>query len=170
MNQNQTPSAASKHLRPDWDEYFMNITEKVAERATCDRGRSGCIIVKEKQILTTGYVGAPTGLPHCDEIGHQFHQVVQPDGQISQHCIRTSHAEQNAICQAAKFGIPLKGATLYCKMTPCYTCAKMIINVGIKRVVCQKDYHASRQSKEIFAQTGIKLEILNPAVEQYENQ
>jgi len=89
---------------------------------------------------------------------------------MTQHCIRTTHAEQNAICQAAKLGLALDKATLYCKMTPCYVCAKMIINVGIKRVVCEKDYHAAELSKEIFRQAGVELVILFPEVEQYEKQ
>lgn len=161
---------ATSHYRPSWDEYFMQICQQVALRATCDRGRSGSIIVRDRQILTTGYVGSPAGLPHCDEAGHQFHLVTHEDGHISQHCIRTTHAEQNAICQAAKLGIPLAGATLYCKMTPCYVCAKMIINVGIRRVVCEKDYHAAQLSKEIFAAAGVELAILNPEVENYSNQ
>jgi len=157
-------------MRPSWDEYFMKICQVVASRATCDRGRSGCIIVRDKQILTTGYVGSPVGTPHCDEVGHQFHSVIHEDGHQSQHCIRTTHAEQNAICQAAKLGISLNGATLYCKMTPCYVCAKMIINVGIKKVVCEKDYHAADLSKELFAKAGVELTILNPEVEQYSKQ
>lgn len=158
------------HQRPSWDDYFMEICRQVALRATCDRGRSGCVIIRDRQILTTGYVGSPVGLPHCDEIGHQFHLVTHEDGHISQHCIRTTHAEQNAICQAAKLGIPLDGASLYCKMTPCYVCAKMIINVGIKRVVCEKDYHAAQLSKEIFAVAGVELVILNSEVENYSKQ
>jgi dCMP deaminase len=158
------------HLRPTWDEYFMAICLQVASRATCDRGRSGCVIVRDKQILATGYVGSPVGQPHCDEVGHEFHQVIHEDGHLSQHCIRTTHAEQNAICQAAKIGIALDGATLYCKMTPCYVCAKMIINVGIRRVVCENDYHAAELTKNLFNQAGIKLEILNNQVEQYNNQ
>lgn len=158
------------YIRPSWDEYFMRICQVVASRATCDRGRSGCVIVRDKQILTTGYVGSPVGVPHCDEVGHQFHSVIHEDGHLSQHCIRTTHAEQNAICQAAKLGIPLNEATLYCKMTPCYVCAKMIINVGIKKVVCEKDYHAADLSKEIFIKAGVELVILNPEVEQYSKQ
>lgn len=165
-----TNPQVEKYIRPSWDEYFMNIAAQVASRATCDRGRSGCVIARNKQILTTGYVGSPIGLPHCDEIGHQLHRVTDEDGHVSQHCIRTTHAEQNAICQAAKLGIALDGATLYCKMTPCYVCAKMIINVGIKRVVCEKDYHVGDLSKEIFKQAGVEFEILNPTVEQYERQ
>ncbi|MEI6288258.1 MAG: cytidine/deoxycytidylate deaminase family protein [bacterium] len=158
------------YIRPSWDEYFMNICRQVATRATCDRGRSGCVIARDKQILTTGYVGSPVGTPHCDEIGHEFQSVTHEDGHVTQHCIRTTHAEQNAICQAAKLGISLNGATLYCKMTPCYACAKMIINVGIKRVVCDKDYHSAELSKKVFANAGVILDILNPEVENYSNQ
>jgi len=156
--------------RPSWDEYFMEITRTVARRSTCDRGRSGALIVKNKRILTTGYVGAPAGLPHCDEVGHQLREVLHEDGTRSKHCLRTVHAEQNAIVQAARFGISIEGATIYCTMTPCYTCAKMIINAGIKRVVCEKDYHASKDTKEIFKKAGIELVIKNHEVEKYNDQ
>src|SRR3989338_8679899 len=102
--------------RPTWDEYFMEIAQAVARRATCDRGRSGCVIVRNKQILVTGYVGAPAGLPHCDEVGHQIKTVTHEDGHVSQHCMRTTHAEQNAIVQAAKLGVAIDKGILYCKM------------------------------------------------------
>src|SRR4030042_2835500 len=121
----------NKYVRPSWDEYFMEIAKTVAKRATCDRGRSGCVIAKDKQILVTGYVGSPKGLPHCDDIGHQFKKNIHEDGHTTNHCVRTVHAEQNSICQAAKLGVPLEGATLYCRMTPCRTCAIIIINCGI---------------------------------------
>ena len=123
------------HKRPSWDEYFIEIMDAIAKRATCDRGRSGCVIAKDKRVVSTGYVGSPAGCSHCDEAGHEMHTVVQEDGTQSRHCIRTAHAEQNAIAQAARNGVATDGATLYCKMTPCYVCAKMIINSGIKRVV-----------------------------------
>ncbi|MBI3623262.1 AAA family ATPase [Candidatus Pacearchaeota archaeon] len=159
-----------KDHRPSWDEYFMEISRAVAKRATCDRGKSGCVIVKDKRILVTGYVGSPVGVPHCDEVGHQMKTVTHEDGSQSQHCVRTTHAEQNAICQAAKIGISIDGATLYCKMTPCDVCAKMIINSGIKRVICEKMYHGSRDTKNLFDKSGIKLEILYNELEKYENQ
>jgi len=154
--------------RPSWDEYFMEIAMAVAKRATCDRGKSGCVIARDKQILVTGYVGSPKGLPHCDEVGHQMKSMIHEDGKVTNHCVRTAHAEQNAICQAAKLGISINGATLYCKMTPCPTCAKMIINTGIKRVVCEKRYHAS--DEDLFKQAGIPVDVLNDEVEKYENQ
>jgi dCMP deaminase len=156
--------------RPTWDEYFFQICEAVAERATCDRGRSGAVIVKNKRILSTGYVGSPMGTKHCDEVGHEMKDTVHQDGHVSQHCVRTSHAEQNAIVQAARFGIAIDGSTLYCKMTPCYTCAKMIINSGILRVVVEKDYHAGQDSRRIFQEAGIQFEILDDTLEEYADQ
>ena len=156
--------------RPSWDEYFMEVMKAVAKRATCDRGKSGCIIARNKQILVTGYVGSPVGLPHCDEVGHQMKSTVHEDGKKSQHCVRTTHAEQNAICQAAKLGISIDGSTIYCQMTPCFTCAKMIINSGIKRVVCEKKYHAGKDSEELFKKAGVELKILKDEVQKYLNQ
>ncbi len=157
-------------MRPSWDEYFIEICRAVAKRATCDRGMSGCVIAKNKQILVTGYVGSPVGLPHCDEVGHQLKTVVHENGHKSTHCVRTTHAEQNAICQAAKLGISINGATLYCKMTPCSTCAKMIINAGIKRVVCEKRYHADEDSIDMFRKANVELEVINDEVQKYLNQ
>lgn len=161
---------ASPHHRPSWDEYFMQIAQAVAQRATCDRGRSGCVIAKDKQILVTGYVGSPKGLPHCDEIGHQMKTTTHEDGHQTQHCVRTTHAEQNAIVQAAKLGVSIDGSTLYCKMTPCSVCAKMIINAGVERVVCEKQYHAGKESEVMFRQVGIALYYFDESVEQYSNQ
>lgn len=158
-----------KDNRPSWDEYFMAITGVVGSRGTCDRGRAGSVIVKDKRILATGYVGAPAGLAHCDEAGHEMHKVVHEDGSETMHCIRTTHAEQNAIAHAARVGIALDGSTLYCKMTPCYTCAKIILNAGIKRIVVQKDYHASNQSKRIFKESNIELVVLTEEMETYSN-
>jgi len=101
-----------EYERPSWDEYFMEVCEAISKRATCERGRSGCVIARDRQILVTGYVGAPAGLPHCDEVGHQFKKTIHEDGSITTHCVRTVHAEQNAICQAAKIGVSIDGATL----------------------------------------------------------
>ncbi|MDE7091639.1 MAG: AAA family ATPase [Bacteroidales bacterium] len=156
--------------RPDWDEYFMGLCHSVAQRATCNRGKSGCVIVKDKQILVTGYVGSPAHLPHCDEVGHLFKQMVHEDGHTSTHCVRTVHAEQNAICQAAKRGIALEGATLYCTMTPCRTCAMLIINCGIRDVVCEYRYHAGAESEEMFRIAGVSIRYFHDEVLQYKNQ
>ena len=158
------------YRRPTWDEYFMELANTASKRATCDRGRSGCVIVKDRQLLVTGYVGAPSGLPHCDEVGHLFRKTIEEDGRVTTHCVRTVHAEQNAICQAARRGISLDGATLYCRMTPCRTCAMLIINCGIKRVVCERKYHAGKESEELFAQAGVQIEFFYDEVQQYANQ
>ena len=156
-----------QYVRPSWDEYFMEIANTVSKRATCNRGRSGCVIVKERQILVSGYVGSPVRLPHCDEVGHQMKKMLHEDGSISEHCVRTVHAEQNAICQAAKRGIALEGSTLYCRMTPCRVCAMLIINCGIKRVVCEKKYHAGAESEEMFAKAGVELVFFNEEILTY---
>lgn len=156
--------------RPSWDEYFLEIMDAVAKRATCDRGRSGCVIARDRRILATGYVGSPAGTPHCDKVGHELMEALNADGTISKHCVRTAHAEQNAIAHAARLGIALEGGTLYCKMTPCYACAKMIINAGIERVVSLNDYHASQRTKAIFKTAGVKFELVNNRVEKYKGQ
>ena len=158
---------SEKYIRPTWDEYFMEVMDSVSKRATCDRGRSGCVIAKGGQILATGYVGSPIGLPHCDDVGHQMKKVLHDDGRITEHCVRTVHAEQNAICQAAKLGISIDHATLYCRMTPCRTCAMLIINCGIKRVVVERKYHAGQESEQMFKDAGVQLVIIHDEVQKY---
>lgn len=159
-----------EYQRPSWDDYFMEVANTIAKRATCDRGRSGCVIARDRQMLVTGYVGSPTGFAHCDEVGHQLKKVVHEDGSVTTHCVRTVHAEQNAICQAARLGIGIRGATLYCRMTPCRVCAMLIINCGIARVVCERRYHAGGESEEMLRQAGIEIEYKHDDIEKYENQ
>jgi len=156
--------------RMSWDNYFIELMNTVSKRATCDRGRSGCVIVKDKRIISTGYVGSPPGLPHCDEVGHLMKEVIDEDGTIRKHCVRTVHAEQNAICQAARYGISIDGATLYCKMEPCRVCAMLIINCGILRVVAQKKYHAAQETREMFKMAGVELVVVEDDFETYTNQ
>ena len=158
------------YQRPSWDEYFLKIVEMVGSRGTCDRFRGGCVITRDRRIVSTGYAGSPVGTAHCDEIGHEMHTVTNEDGTTSRHCIRTTHAEQNAICEAARMGIALDGATMYTKMTPCYVCAKMIINSGIKRVVCAQDYHAAKRSKEIFQEAGVAYSLVDDKITEYADQ
>ncbi len=148
----------------------MELADAASKRATCDRGRSGCVIVRDRQVLATGYVGSPAGLPHCDDIGHLLKKVVQEDGKISEHCLRTVHAEQNAICQAAKRGISIEGATVYTRMTPCRTCAMLLINCGIKRVVCERKYKLAEESEQLFAEAGVKLEYKFDEIQRYDLQ
>lgn len=162
--------AEQNYTRPSWDEYFLKLADTVATRATCDRGRSGCVIVRDRQILVSGYVGSPKGLPHCDEVGHLLKQTIHEDGTITTHCVRTVHAEQNAITQASKLGISLNGATLYCRMTPCRTCAMLIINTGITRVVCERKYHAGTDTELMFKEVGIELVFMSNDIQQYEKQ
>lgn len=157
--------------RPNWDEFFMLTAILLGKlRGTCDRGYAGCVIAKGNQILTAGYAGAAKGLPHCDEDGHEMVSITRDDGSNSKHCVRGVHAEQNAILQAAKEGISLDGATLYVSMTPCDTCAKLIINAGIKRVVVLKRYHASRVAEEEFLHLGIEMVVMDGALQKYEGE
>lgn len=145
----------SHNSRPSWDDYFMSITFQVALRSTCDRAHVGATIVKDRRILTTGYNGAPAGLPHCDEIGHLM---------IAGHCVRTLHAEQNAIIQAAYHGVSVAGGTIYVTHQPCLTCAKMIINAGIKRVVYAGHY-PDENAVAFLTDAGVTLDYLaRPAV------
>jgi len=159
-----------KYVRPSWDDYFTEVANAISKRATCDRGRSGCVIARDKQMLVTGYVGSPPGLPHCDDVGHQMRKVIREDGTATNHCVRTVHAEQNAICQAAKLGVSLDGATLYCRMTPCRVCAMLLISCGIKRVVCERKYHAAAESEAMFAKAGVDVEYKHDGIQQYDDQ
>ena len=158
------------YKRPSWDEYFLGVTREVAKRATCDRGRSGCVIVKDRRILATGYVGSPIGIAHCDQKDHMLRDELCLDGTMSKHCIRTIHAEQNAICQAARFGICLEGATIYCTMEPWFVCAKMMVNCGVKRVVCQKKYHAAKDTRDLFKQAAVRLDVARDEIMKYRGQ
>lgn len=145
MSENSSP----RH-RPSWDEYFLDIAFSVAERSTCDRAHVGAVLVRDKRILATGYNGSPAGLPHCDEVGH-----LMVDG----HCVRTLHAEQNAIIQSALHGVSSEGATAYVTHQPCLTCAKMLINAGVERVVYAGDY-LDENSRQFLAAAQVKLEHL----------
>jgi dCMP deaminase len=141
--------------RPAWHEYFMEIAALVATRATCIRRQVGAILVKDKRILCSGYNGAPTGIPHCDETGCLRKRLGVPSGEKHELC-RGVHAEQNAIIQAACHGISVMGATLYCTHQPCSICAKMLINAGIVRVVFGRGYNDA-MAREMFLQAGVEL-------------
>jgi dCMP deaminase len=133
--------------RPPWDQYFMGIALEVAKRSTCLRAKVGAIIVRDKRILTTGYNGSPSGLPHCTEVG-----CLMANG----HCVRTLHAEQNAIIQAALHGVSVSGGTIYVTHQPCLTCAKMIINAGIRRVIYGGHY-PDELAVSFLEQAGVEL-------------
>jgi len=160
-----------KKIRPSWDEYFLALLEPLSRRGTCDRGYNSAVIVsKNNTILATGYAGAPPGQPHCDEVGHLMRTIIDENGNRSQHCVRTLHAEENAILQCAKDGIKLEGATIYTKMFPCYNCAMRIVRVGIKRVVAQKRYHADKLSIDLFKSAGVEFVVIEDEVEKYDRQ
>jgi len=144
-------------MRPSWDEYFMDIARQVATRSTCLRRHVGAIIVRDKRILTTGYNGAPRGLAHCDVVGCLREKMHIPSGERQEIC-RGLHAEQNAIIQAALHGVSTEGATIYVTHQPCITCAKMIINAGIERVVCAHTY-PDELARGMLAEAGVPLEI-----------
>jgi dCMP deaminase len=150
-----------KAKRPGWDEYFMGVLNAVAARGTCLRAKCGCVITRENVLLSTGYNGAPKGAEQCDEVGCLVKEVRHGDGHVSEHCKRTVHAEANAILQAAKNGVAIKDGTLYCGMTPCRDCAMLIVNSGIREVIVREDYHESGESKQILANAGVNLRILD---------
>ncbi|GHW02580.1 cell division protein DedD [candidate division SR1 bacterium] len=160
------------HLKPEEisrDDYFMDIVRVLGEKATCNRGKSGCVIAKDNRILATAFVTSPQGNPTCDEVGHQMTGFIHTDGRETQHCMRNNCAEQGAIANACKNGVSLEGATLYCTMTPCAVrhCAHLIVACGIKKVVCDKWYHDARESEEIFQKAGVELIYLHTEVEEY---
>ncbi len=139
--------------RASWDEYFMRIATTVASRATCDRKHVGAVIERSRTILATGYNGSVAGLEHCDEVGHMME-----DG----HCVRTIHAENNAIIQAARNGVRIEGAGIYVTASPCWQCFKMIANAGLKRIVFGEFYRDQRIF-EVARRLGIELVHLNAA-------
>ena len=136
-----------KPMRPSKDQYYMSIAKTVSERATCDRKHVGAIIVNNDVVVATGYNGAPRGLPHCDRVGHEME-----DG----HCVRTVHAEQNCVAQAALSGAKTDGGTLYTTASPCYVCFKLLVNAGISKIVYQEFYREDRITA-LAAAVKIKL-------------
>ncbi len=140
--------------RPTWDEYFMEIAKLVALRSTCLRRKVGAVIVKDKRILTTGYNGAPRGLSHCLEIGCLREKRKVASGERQEWC-RGLHAEQNAIVQAALYGLSIEGSALYCTSQPCVACAKMIINAGIVKIVYLEKY-PDELARELLKEAGVE--------------
>ncbi len=135
-------------MRPSWDSYFMKIAQDVALRSTCDRAMVGSVLVREKHIISTGYNGSPAGLDHCEDVGH-----LMVDG----HCVRTVHAEVNAIVQAAVFGLTTRDATFYVTHFPCLNCTKTLINARIARLVYQEAYHVDLIAMEFLQKAGIDI-------------
>jgi len=135
------------NTRVTWNDYFMAIAEQVATRSTCDRKHIGAVIVRDKTILSTGYNGSLRGAPHCDEAGHDMD---------NDHCVRTVHAEANAVAQAAKNGVAIDGADLYVTASPCLTCFKLVANCGVKAVYF-KEFYRDQRITEYANQAGIRL-------------
>ena len=144
--------------RMSWDSYFIQLAKLASERATCDRLHVGCILVKDKRVIATAYNGSVSGMPHCNDVGCKV---------VDNHCIRTIHAEQNAIFQCAKFGVSTEGSTLYITHFPCLNCTKAIIQSGISKIVYLHDYHNNEYATELLENSGIevvkfkKQEIIN---------
>ena len=145
--------------RPTWDEYFMEMAELTAKRATCSRRQVGAVIVRDNRAVATGYNGAPRGLAHCEEKGGCLREKLGvPSGQRHELC-RALHAEQNAIISAASMGNAIEGGTIYITHQPCVICAKMIVNAGIRRIVVREGY-PDELSMEILDEAGLKVERL----------
>ncbi len=141
--------------RPSWNDYFVKIAELAATRSTCLRRKVGAVLVRDRRILATGYNGAPSGLPHCEDIGCLRERLGIPSGERHEIC-RGVHAEQNAIIQAATLGVPLKGSILYSTNQPCVVCAKMIINAGIREVVTKGGY-PDKLASDLLKEAGVKV-------------
>lgn len=143
--------STKKSKRPSWDEYFLKVAMLVSERATCPRMHCGCVLVKEKQILSTGYNGSIPGDGHCEDDGCMI---------VDNHCIRTIHAEMNAILQCSSHGISTQGSTAYITNMPCTNCSKALITAGIKEIVIFSDYHDTLAEK-FFKIAGVTIKRLH---------
>jgi len=169
-------------MRPTWEEYFISVLDAVSLRGSCDRGRCGAVLVRDNRILATGYVGAPSGLPTCEDEGHQlikrciipyvteeekhsfdYSRYISPE-LFSTHCLRTTHCEVNAILNCARNGVSTLNSTLYVGMTPCPTCAMAIIQAGIVEVIAKNLYQKGSESIEMFNKVGIKYKTLNESL------
>ena len=135
--------------RVSWEQYFMNIAKEVATRSTCDRKHVGAVIVRRKTILSTGYNGSIKGLDHCDEVGHKMENT---------HCVRTIHAEANAIVQAARHGIRIEDSEIFVTASPCYDCFKMIANSGINKIYFGEFY---RDERIVEHASSLKIELID---------
>lgn len=137
----------ANNKRPAWDQYFLKLAMLASERATCPRMHCGCVLVKDRFVLSTGYNGSLPGQPHCDDVGCLI---------VDNHCVRTNHAEINALIQATTHGINVKGATAYITNMSCTTCAKALIAAGIKRVVVFSDFHDTLAT-EFYSRAGVEI-------------
>lgn len=148
-------------VRSDWHNYFMQMAHLVSTRATCDRKHVGAVIVRDRRVVATGYNGSAPGMPHCDDVGHDLVMSMNPSASTAQathsNCVRTIHAEVNAIAQAARFGIGLEGASLYCNTFPCWPCFKLVAASGIKSVYYDDEYRNDYRVIDCSKAAGIAL-------------
>jgi len=166
MSQKSTSGEPSKRL--SWHEYFMSVAHLISQRATCKRAHIGAVIVRENNILATGYNGAPSGLPHCTDDNCIIYTSTHPDGTIEENCMNTIHAEMNAIIQAAKHGISIKDSVIYITASPCINCLKALLNAGIKTIYYDKPYKIQNIST-ILQQSGtelIQIQVENLSIKQ----
>ncbi len=147
--------------RKSWDQYFMEMALLVGGRSTCLRRGVGAVIVKERRVLSTGYNGAPAGITHCAITGCLRDQMNVPSGVKHELC-RGTHAEQNAVVQAARFGVQIKDSVIYTTTFPCAICTKLLINAGITKVVYLGEYHDDL-SRELLAESGVEVQGYDPA-------
>ncbi len=145
-------------MRPEWKEYFIEMADVAKKRSTCKRRHVGALIVKDNRVLATGYNGAPSGTKHCDEIGCLRDELEIPSGERHELC-RGLHAEQNAIIQAAKHGVNISDAILYCTNQPCVICAKMIINAGIKKIIYKGEY-PDQLALDMLEEAKVEIDII----------
>lgn len=153
-----------ENIRPSWDEYFMRMAYLAAERSTCLRRKVGAVLVRDKRAIATGYNGAPAKIKHCSEAGCLRQQMNVPSGQRHELC-RGLHAEQNAIIQAALFGVSTKDSVLYCTTQPCIICTKMLINAGIKKIFVTETY-PDELAEQFLQEAGIPLIQYKPNAEE----
>jgi len=145
--------------RPNWNDYFIQISQLVSKRSTCMRRKVGAIIVRENQILSTGYNGAPKGVEHCSKVGCLRTELKVPSGERHELC-RGVHAEQNAIIQAAVNGVSVKNGVMYCTHHPCSICAKMIINAELNKVIIADGY-PDKLAQEMFNSAGVEVLVFS---------
>ncbi len=143
--------------RPTFDEYFMTIAHAVSKRGTCDRRRVGCVMIRDGRLLTSGYNGALSGMPHCDDVGHDLVESVGPDGVLRPNCQRAVHAEANAISQAARFGVSVSGATAYVNTYPCWPCFRIMAQAGVNEVVYDDEYRIDERVAAAASAMGISV-------------
>jgi dCMP deaminase len=153
--------------RLGWHEYFMSVAHLISRRATCTRGHIGAVLVRDNNILSTGYNGAPAGLPHCNETTCRIYRSTHPDGTVEENCVNTIHAEINAIAQAAKHGVSIRDADIYITASPCIHCLKVLVNVGIRTIYYDKPYKIEHID-ELLRLSGVRLVKVNVAEKEKE--